>query len=210
MVHQQYAVARKRMVADLEQRGLLKTAALREAFLRVPRDQFVAPALAAQSYQDLALPILEKQTISKPSTVAQMVEALQPQQETVLEIGTGSGYATAVLCEAAAQVYTLERHQRLSIRARRILQELGYRNVRFRTGDGGAGWPEAAPFTRILVTAGAPSVPPELVAQLTPGGRMVIPLRDRMSVVVRAAEGDGFTVEDLGPAAFVPFVTTRL
>ncbi len=202
-----YAVARRYLVADLEKRGLLTDPAVRQAFLTVPRHAFVVPALEGQAYSDDALPIGEGQTISKPSTVAQMLDALAPAGERVLEIGTGSGYATALLACTAAEVYSIERHRPLSLRARRILQELGLRNVQCRTGDGAAGWPEVAPYTRILVTAEAPEVPATLLEQLEPGGIMVLPMRGRLCRILRTIEGH--ELEKLGTARFVPFVSPR-
>lgn len=202
-----YAPARKRLVAELERQGVLKPGAVKQAFLEVPRDRFVSPALAAQSYLDDALPIGEGQTISKPSIVARMLEALGPAGQTVLEIGTGSGYTTAVLSRAAATVYSIERHRSLSLKARRILQRLGYLNVHYRTGDGGEGWAEKGPFTRILVTAEADRMPETLLSQLATDGRMILPLQGRLAAIT-LKRGKPL-VEDLGPARFVPFVTNR-
>jgi protein-L-isoaspartate(D-aspartate) O-methyltransferase len=199
-----YATARRKLVADLEKKGLVRTASIKAAFLKVPRDKFVSSALAAQSYLDDALPIGDGQTISKPSIVAQMIEALQPAGEKVLEIGTGSGYATALLATLAQEVYTIERHRSLGLRARRLLQSLHYTNIQFLTGDGGDGWLAKSPFTRILVTAEADHVPKELVEQLSLGGRMLLPMKGRLCAILRTI--DGFETEDLGPARFVPFV----
>lgn len=200
-----YATARRRLVAELERQGVLKPGPVKQAFLEVPRDRFVSPALAAQSYLDDALPIGEGQTISKPSIVARMLEALAPAGQTVLEIGTGSGYTTAVLSRAAEAVYSIERHRSLSLKARRILQSLGYLNVHYRTGDGGEGWLDKAPFTRILITAEAERLPETLLAQLADDGQMILPLQGRLCAVRRKRGKPA--VEDLGPARFVPFVT---
>lgn len=205
LVRDVYGQARRRMVAELERQGLLRPGPVREAFLAVPRDRFVSPALAAQSYLDDALPIGEGQTISKPSIVARMLEALEPAGAVVLEIGTGSGYATALLAHTADTVYTIERHRSLSLRARRLLQSLAVTNVHYRTGDGGAGWAEHAPYTRILVTAEADRMPETLFAQLADDGKMLLPLQGRLCAVRRKHGRPA--VEDLGPARFVPLVT---
>jgi protein-L-isoaspartate(D-aspartate) O-methyltransferase len=173
--------------------------------LTVPRDRFVAPAFAAQSYLDDALPIGEGQTISKPSIVARMLEALEPAGQIVLEIGTGSGYATSLLSVITKEVYTIERIRGHSLRARRLVQSLGYLNVQYKTGDGGEGWPEMAPFTRILITAEADKLPEVLYSQLAIGGRMIVPLKGRLTAVTRNEKGPDLA--DLGPAAFVPFIT---
>lgn len=200
-----YAPARRKLVADLEQKGLLKSPSIKGAFLAVERDKFVSSAFAAQSYLDDALPIGDGQTISKPSIVAQMLEALQPAGEKVLEIGTGSGYATALIASVAEEVFTIERHRSLGLKARRLLQSMKFLNIQFRIGDGGEGWPERAPFTRILVTAEADHVPATLVEQLSLGGKMLVPIKGRLCSILRTLEGH--EVEDLGPARFVPFVT---
>lgn len=200
-----YAPARRKLVADLEKKGLLKTPAIKGAFLAVERDKFVSTAFAAQSYLDDALPIGDGQTISKPSIVAQMLEALQPGGEKVLEIGTGSGYATALIATLAEAVFTIERHRSLGLKARRLLQTMKFLNIQFKIGDGGEGWVEKAPFSRILITAEAEHVPLKLVGQLEVGGKMLLPMKGRLCSILRTAEGH--EIEDLGPARFVPFVT---
>ena len=201
-----YRIARRRMTASLEERGLLRSEAVKRAFLTVPRECFVPEALAGQAYLDEALFIGEGQTVSKPSTIARMLEALDPEAEDILEIGTGSGYATALLASLARRVCTIERHRRLGLRARRAVQSLGFGNVSFKTGDGSVGWAEQAPFTRILATAQAREVPPALRQQLAPGGILVIPLGERLYRVLRTREG--FETDDLGSASFVPFVNS--
>jgi protein-L-isoaspartate(D-aspartate) O-methyltransferase len=206
-VSELFLPARKRMVDELARQKLLATPAIKHAFLQVPREKFVAEAFAAQCYRDDALPIGEGQTISKPSIVARMLEALQPQGARVLEIGTGSGYATALLAALAAEVFTIERHRSLGLRARRVLGNLLVGNVHYRTGDGGAGWSEKAPFTRILVTAEAEQLPRVLFEQLAEGGHLILPLAGRLCRVIR--QGDEPVTTDLGPARFVPFVTAR-
>lgn len=169
--------ARERMVqSQLRARGISDTRVL-EAMSRVPRDQFVSEPFRAQAYEDHPLPIGEGQTISQPYIVAVMLESLElTRQEKVLEIGTGSGYATALLAELAGQVFSMERHPALADNARGTLAALGYTNVKIFTGDGSQGLPEAAPFDAILVSAAAPDVPAPLLSQLADGGRMMIPV----------------------------------
>ena len=169
--------ARRLMVDDqLRSRGISDPRVL-DAMLRVPRHEFVSPAHRTQAYEDHPLPIGEGQTISQPYVVALMLEALQlAPDEKVLEVGAGSGYATALLAELAAQVYSIERHDALAAGAREVLVRLGYTNVKVLTGDGTLGLPAVAPFDAILVSAGASTVPAALVAQLGEGGRMIVPV----------------------------------
>jgi protein-L-isoaspartate(D-aspartate) O-methyltransferase len=171
------ATARRLMIDDqLRSRGISDPRVL-DAMLRVPRHEFVSPAHRAQAYEDHPLPIGEGQTISQPYVVALMLGALQVGPgEKVLEVGAGSGYATALLAELAAQVYALERHDALAASAREVLQRLGYTNVKVLTGDGTLGFPPAAPFDAILVSAAAPDLPTALIAQLGEGGRMIVPV----------------------------------
>lgn len=170
------ASARRAMIDEqLRPRGILDLHVL-AAFERVPRERFVSPELAEGAYSDNALPIDCQQTISQPIIVAMMTQALQLSgREKVLEIGTGSGYQTAILAELAAAVYSIERHAELSHQASERLQRLGYQSVRLRIGDGALGWPEEAPFDRIIVTAGANECPPQLWEQLAEGGVLVGP-----------------------------------
>ena len=169
--------ARRLMVDDqLRSRGISDHRVL-DAMLRVPRHEFVSPAHRTQAYEDHPLPIGEGQTISQPYVVALMLESLQlAPDEKVLEVGAGSGYATALLAELAAQVYSIERHDALAAGAREVLVRLGYTNVKVLTGDGTLGLPAVAPFDAILVSAGASIVPAALVAQLSEGGRMIVPV----------------------------------
>jgi protein-L-isoaspartate(D-aspartate) O-methyltransferase len=169
--------ARELMVeTQLRVRGISDPRVL-AAMSRVPRDQFVSESFRAQAYEDHPLPIGEAQTISQPYIVALMLESLSlAPQDKVLEIGTGSGYATALLAELAAQVFSIERHSTLADSARQRLAELGYNNVQIFTGDGSLGLPSAAPFNAILVSAAAPGIPAPLLAQLADGGRMIIPV----------------------------------
>ena len=180
------------------------------AVAELPRALFVPAPLRDEADADRPLPIGCGQTISQPFVVAYMTERLALRGfERVLEVGTGSGYQTAVLARLAAEVYSIEIVLELAARARAILEdELGLTNVHLSTGDGAEGWPEAAPFDRIVVTAAAPEVPPALVAQLAPGGRMILPVgaspEGQMLRVVERGE-DGVNVSaDLIPVRFVP------
>ena len=191
---------------DLRARGIRDPRVL-EAFLKVPRERFVPARERMHAYADRPLPIGFGQTISQPYMVAIMLEALQLSgREKVLEIGTGSGYQTALLAELAREVYTVDIIPELVDQARWVLKDLGYRNVRFRVGDGGEGWPEHAPFDRILVSAAMPEVPPPLLDQLADGGILVGPVGDLMEqdLVRLRRRGEAFTRESLGRCAFVP------
>ncbi len=176
----------------------------------VPRERFLRPELEEFAYRDAPLPIEQGQTISQPFIVALMAEALQlGPRDRVLEIGTGSGYAAAVLARVAREVYTIERHAELAESARTRLAELGFHNVFVRHGDGTLGWPEHAPFDAIVVAAGGPNVPGSLLAQLAPGGRLVIPIGEEKAQqlvrVTRRADGS-LEHEDLGGVRFVPLI----
>lgn len=191
---------RERMVhQQLEERGIEDERVL-EAFRSVPRHEFVNPPYRDQAYGDRALPTEHGQTISQPYMVASMTEYLRVESgNTVLEIGTGSGYQTAILLELGARVFTVERNGELSARARVRLSRLGYDDrVAFRVGDGTEGWPEHAPYDRVLVTAGAPSVPEPLKKQAGPDARIVIPVgsKARQELVVLSREGGGEWSED--------------
>ena len=182
---------------------------VREAIAKVPRERFVPPELAAHAYDNRPLPIGHGQTISQPLIVAVMTDVLRLRPSSrVLEVGTGSGYQTAILAELAGEVVTVEVVEALAAEARARLEALGYRNIAFRTGDGAAGWAEAAPFDAILVTAAAPSIPPALLEQLRAGGRLVIPLgRDPLSQELVLVEKDAAGrshQRSLFPVAFVP------
>jgi len=176
---------------------------------RVPREKFVPPDERAYSAEDRALPIGMNQTISQPFIVALMtLELALTGVERVLEIGTGSGYQTAILAELAGMVFTVERHPVLSYRARGTLDGLGYTNIRYRIGDGTLGWPEEAPFDRVLVTAGAPALPPSLFAQLVEGGLMVAPIgesTDQKILVIRK-QADAPVTREVLAVRFVPLI----
>jgi protein-L-isoaspartate(D-aspartate) O-methyltransferase len=186
-----------------------------DALARVPREQFVPADLAARAYDNRPLPIGHGQTISQPLIVAVMTHLLRLQPEArVLEVGTGSGYQTAILAELAREVITLEVVEDLAAGAATKLRDLGYRNVDCRTGDGRAGCPERAPFDAIIVTAAAQSIPPALIDQLAPGGRLVIPiggdpLTQDLFVVEKDQEGCAHQ-RRLFPVAFVPLTGARI
>ena len=198
---------RERMVVgQIEARGVRDPAVL-AALRRVPRHGFVPEDVRPRAYQDRALPIGHGQTISQPFIVASMTEQLQlSRRARVLEVGTGSGYQAAVLAEIAAEVYTIEIVAPLAERATETLASLGYGRVHVRSGDGYRGWPEAAPFDAIVVTAAPDHVPQALVEQLAPGGRLVIPVGGRgaqdLRLLVREAEG--IREEILYGVLFVP------
>jgi protein-L-isoaspartate(D-aspartate) O-methyltransferase len=200
---------RSRMVErDLRRRGIEDPRVL-EAMGAVPRHRFVPDEERPQAYEDRALPLALGQTISQPYMVAYMTEALRVRPgDRVLEIGTGSGYQTAVLARLAAEVFTVERIADLQGAARAVLEELGVENVRFRVGDGTLGWPEHAPYDRILVTAGAPAVPPALRAQLAEGGVLVIPVGepDLQELIALTRRGDDYHATTLVGCRFVPLV----
>lgn len=201
--------ARDRMVeTQLISRGIHDPRVL-EAMRKVPRHLFVDEALKEQAYSDHPLPIGEKQTISQPYIVALMSEVLQLKgHERILEIGTGSGYQAAVLAELAERVFSIERFPVLAFRANQILQKLGYRNVIIRVGDGTVGWPDDSPFDGIVVTAGAPKIPQPLVDQLAVGGRLVVPVGDRLSQELVLVERipEGIQKTNLGGVRFVDLV----
>jgi protein-L-isoaspartate(D-aspartate) O-methyltransferase len=199
----------ERLARDLEEMGI-RDARVLAAMAELPRALFVPPPLRGEADADRPLPIGRGQTISQPYVVAYMTERLVLRgHERVLEVGTGSGYQTALLARLAAEVYSIEIVAELAERARPLLEDvLGLTNVHLRTGDGAEGWPEAAPFDRILVTAAAPEVPLALVAQLATGGRMILPVgasaEGQMLRVVERGD-DGVNVSaDLIPVRFVP------
>ncbi len=202
--------ARERMVREqIEERGVRDPRVL-DAMRRAPRHRFVKPELAARAYEDTPLPTAAGQTISQPYIVAFMTEQLRPRKEHVaLEVGTGSGYQAAVLSLLVSKVYTIELIPELARTAAERLKRLGYQNVEVRQGDGYAGWPEHAPYDLIIVTAAPEAIPADLVEQLKPGGRMVIPTGPRDSQELRVVEKDEqgrIKVRSVLPVAFVPLV----
>ncbi|HQU41844.1 MAG: protein-L-isoaspartate O-methyltransferase [Planctomycetia bacterium 21-64-5] len=204
-----FDILRQHMVRDqLRRRGIHDRRVL-DAMLQVPREAFVLPELAEQAYVDRALPIDCGQTISQPYIVALMTEALDlAGPERVLEIGTGSGYQTAVLSRLAAQVVSLERHAELAASARAALDRLGCHNVELIVGDGSGGWPPSAPYNRILVAAATGECPIALIDQLAEDGRLVIPLGDGENQTLRQlTKRAGQQIwDDLVPCRFVPLV----
>jgi protein-L-isoaspartate(D-aspartate) O-methyltransferase len=190
-------------------RGVVDTAVL-DAFGTVPRERFVAPAQQSRAYEDHPLPIGSGQTISQPYVVAFMAEALELRPtDHVLEVGAGSGYAAAVFARLAHDVIAIERHPELAAAAAAVLAELGYDTVRVVAGDGSVGFADEAPYDAICVSAGAPDVPPALVEQLAPNGRLVLPVgsadAQRLVRVRRLADGR-VRRDDLGSVRFVPLV----
>ena len=179
------------------------------AMASVPRERFLPEELRPYAYDNRPLPIGHGQTISQPLIVAMMTEALRlTGGEKVLEVGTGSGYQAAILAELAAEVVTVERIAELAEGAAALLSELGYHNVRVHIAGEMLGWPDAAPYEGIIVSAGAPQVPRALVGQLATGGRLVIPVgaRDVQELLIVANTGHGLTSRRLGPCRFVPLV----
>jgi protein-L-isoaspartate(D-aspartate) O-methyltransferase len=185
-----------------------------EVFRQVPRHRFVANALVPHAYEDRPLPTGYGQTISQPYIVAKMTELVEPRKEhRTLEIGTGSGYQAAILSRLVANVYTIEIIEPLGATARERLAALGYKNVEVRVGDGYYGWPEKGPFDSILVTAAANHVPPPLIEQLKPGGRLVVPIGNpfqtqRLMLVTKGSKGPrDIRIKDIMPVSFVPLVS---
>jgi protein-L-isoaspartate(D-aspartate) O-methyltransferase len=201
--------ARLRMVEEqIIGRGI-KDPRVIAAMKKVPRHLFVEEALQSQAYSDHPLPIGDKQTISQPYIVALMTEALKLERRgKVLEIGTGSGYQTAILAELAGKVFSIERIRLIAIKARKLIYELGYLNVEIKFSDGTSGWAEESPFDAIIVTAGAPEIPQPLVDQLSIGGRLIVPVGDPYSQdLLRIIKTEqGMKKEDLGGCRFVKLI----
>lgn len=202
-----YAQARRKMISD--QLRMVDSPAVVAAMAEIPRELFVPPVLQGRAYTDAPLPIACRQTISQPWIVARMTQLLElTGAETVLEIGTGSGYQAAILGKLARRVITVERHGELARTARQRLEQLRLRNVTVLQGDGSMGRSELAPYDRILVTCGAPAVPQPLVDQLAVGGILVVPVGDEgrqiLTRVVRTE--DGTNTETFEPCQFVPLV----
>lgn len=201
--------SRHKMVRAAFERLGIRDETLRAVMENLPRHAFLDSAQRHIAYQDAALPIGFGQTISQPTIVAMMTHALAPRRgEKILEIGTGSGYQTAVLAHYTPRLYTVERWPELSRRAQGVLESLGFRNVIYKAGDGSLGWESWAPYDRILVAAGAPVAPEALMRQLADGGRLVIPVggRETQRLVRIDRLGDSFTQTDLGECRFVPLV----
>jgi protein-L-isoaspartate(D-aspartate) O-methyltransferase len=212
MATSKFSRLRDRMVDDqLARRGITDPLVL-AAMRAVPREIFVEDELLEFAYDDGALPIAAGQSISQPYIVARMIEAATlGRGSRVLEVGTGSGYAAAVLSRIAAMVYTIERHAALAEVARRRLAKLGYENIDVRLGDGTQGWPEKSPFDAIIVAAAGPAIPPALKLQLLVGGNLVLPIGDSNGVqtlckITRSSDMK-FERADLDAVSFVPLVT---
>ncbi|SFM61400.1 protein-L-isoaspartate(D-aspartate) O-methyltransferase [Halopseudomonas yangmingensis] len=199
---------RERLMERLFEEGIRNLQVL-EAIRRTPRHLFLDEALAHRAYEDTALPIGHNQTLSQPYIVARMTELLLAggPLDKVLEVGTGSGYQTAILAQVVERVFTVERILPLQERAKSVLREIGIRNVVFRHADGNWGWPQYGPYDAIMVTAAPAEVPAELLNQLADGGRLVIPVGEReqyLTLVVR--EGDNFIHQRIEPVRFVPLL----
>lgn len=204
-----YHMTRERMVkTQLIPRGINDKRVL-EAIGKIPRDRFIEEALKGEAYNDHPLPIGHKQTISQPYIVALMTEALgMIGKEKTLEIGTGSGYQTAILAELSEKVYTVERIRSLLVKSRNILAELGYNNILFKAFDGTLGWKEYEPYDAIIVTAGAPNVPQPLLDQLAEGGRLIIPVGNRFSqeLIKMTKKRGKYIQKNLGGCRFVDLI----
>ena len=197
------------MIMELRQTGIADTRVL-SVIERIPRDRFVLPNFAAQAFENTALPIEQGQTISQPFVVAFMTAALElGDRHRVLEVGTGSGYQAAIVSKLCRRVYTIERYRCLLKVAERRFSELDLHNIVSRHGDGSKGWPEQAPFDRIIVTAAAAEVPQALLDQLKDGGVMVVPVgreSQNQDIVRYRRNGDEFEIEKMLPVRFVPLV----
>ncbi len=204
-----FTIARKRMVKNQLAPRSIKDERVLQVMGKIPRHLFIEEALAGEAYNDHPVPIGEKQTISQPYIVALMTEALELEgNENTLEIGTGSGYQTAILAELSSKVYTIERIKSLLVKARKILAQLGYNNILFNAFDGTMGWSEYAPFDAIMVTAGAPSPPKALIDQLADNGRMIIPVGDRYTqeLIKIVRKGKSLEQKSLGGCRFVNLI----
>lgn len=203
-----FITRRKELVENLRMKGIEDESVL-QAFNRVPRHQFVDTALENRAYEDNALPIGMGQTISQPYTVAAQTELLEVEEgHKVLEIGTGSGYQSAILCELGANVYSVERHKELYDRAKKILNKLGYK-AELKLGDGTKGWSAYAPYDRIVVTAGAPLVPENLIEQLATGGKLVIPVGSEYTqtmIRITKESEESYKEEHFKNFKFVPLI----
>ncbi|MBA57842.1 MAG: protein-L-isoaspartate O-methyltransferase [Gammaproteobacteria bacterium] len=203
---------RNRLVARLRDRGISDERVL-DAISEIPRHLFVDEALAHRAYEDTALPIGFNQTISQPYIVAKMTESLLSglSVNKVLEIGTGSGYQTAVLANLVDEVFTVERISGLVSRAKMILAEIGCRNIHYKHSDGGAGWDNEAPFDAIIVTASPKFMPQSLLGQLSEGGRIIAPLGDmeEQELIMCRKVGDGFEKTSIGSVKFVPLIAGK-
>jgi len=206
----QFQILRERMVQRLREHYKIQDEKILGVMNLIPRDVFVSDALKMQSYADHALPISGKQTISQPFIVARMTELLSiDSRSRVLEIGSGSGYQTAILAKLAMKVFAVERVAQLTSEAEKRLRELGIRNVSFRVADGTLGWEVYSPFDAIIVAAGGPAVPEPLLKQLKVGGKLVIPIGEdqKSQKLIRFTRTErGYDTEDFGSCSFVPLI----
>ena len=204
-----FAILRKRMVEEqLIPRGI-KNERLLDAFYKVERHKFVPEDLRGSAYADFPVPIGEGQTISQPYIVALMTQCLDlTGEEKVLEIGTGSGYQSAILAELAKEVYTIERYANLAKSAETVLKESGYKNITIKVGDGTLGWKDIAPFDRIIITAASPRIPLPLTEQINESGKMVLPLGESLSQVLTVVEKKKGKLESIQVCGcvFVPLI----
>lgn len=207
---QSAALERARLVERLRASGLVRDPRVLDALAHLPRHRFVPESERSHAYEDRALPLAQNQTISQPTMIAIMLDVLEcTPGDRALEVGSGSGYAAALLARLVREVDAVEIRPALALEASRVLEELGVENVFVHVGDGRLGWPERAPFQRILVSAATDVPPPALLDQLAPGGRLALPLGDRFEqrlvIVERAADGS-FQEIDSVPCVFVPLV----
>lgn len=204
-----YSVLNKKLIDELRKKGI-KDERVLNAFLKVPRHQFVDEVMAVRAYEDSALPIGQGQTISQPYIVALMTEALDlGKDDKILEVGTGSGFQAAILAQFSCKVFTVERNRELGVKSRDRLRKMGYENILFRIGDGTMGWPACAPYDRIITTAGATGeIPQSLLNQLADGGRMLIPSGNRtvQELLVVDKQGDSYTQKNICDVVFVPLI----
>lgn len=202
--------AKEALISLLKEKGISKN--VLDAFTKVHRHEFLEPYLDYRAYEDIALPTFCNQTISQPSTVAFQTQLLdvKPGQK-ILEIGTGSGFQAAILSAMNARVYTVERFQELYMKTTKLLEKVDYRIITH-YGDGFLGWSKYAPYDRILVTCGAPEVPDTLLAQLKPGGYMVIPVGEENQKMLRVMklEDESLQIEEFGDCRFVPMLKDRV
>ncbi len=205
-----FASELKSMVESQIKRRGIKDNDVIDAMLNVPRHLFLGNDLRDLAYTDKPLPIGENQTVSQPYIVALMTESLElKSNDSVLEIGTGSGYQTAIIARIAGEVYSVERSAILLEKAKHVLSKLEYSNIHFKSGDGTLGWEEFAPYDKIIVTAASPEIPQPLFEQLKPNGRLIIPVGSRESQILKlviAIENNNFKIEDLCSCIFVPLV----
>jgi protein-L-isoaspartate(D-aspartate) O-methyltransferase len=207
-----YKGMRRQLIRELEEKGI-KDQRVLDAFNVIPRHFFLDNAFAEQAYTNMPFQIGSGQTISHPYTVAFQTQLLDIQKgDKILEIGSGSGFQTCVLCEMGAKVFSIERHKPLHMKAKQIVRKLNY-SARMTYGDGYKGLPTFAPFDKIIITCGAPDIPQELVNQLKVGGLMIIPVgngdEQQMKQIIKTSEGD-YDVEDLGVFSFVPMLENKV